>query len=57
MKIFSYILMVAILLILLSFSRIWPHTNMFGTERINSFEFFGGCWQGDVRMCDYDLFD
>ncbi len=45
------------LLISVGFLRVWSDTNIFGTTKINSFEYFGGCWQGDVRLCDYDPFD
>lgn len=54
-KILIFIILIAI--ILLGFIKIWPQYSIFGTQRINSFELLGGCWMGDVRVCDYDPFE
>ncbi|KKT42337.1 MAG: hypothetical protein UW30_C0001G0062 [Candidatus Giovannonibacteria bacterium GW2011_GWA2_44_13b] len=51
------ILIVFLTIFVLSLIRFWPTSNIFGESRINSLEYFGDCWQGDVRICDYDLFD
>ena len=54
----TFLLTLAMLVILaLGFVRLWPHANIFGTKKINTYEFLGGCWQGDVRVCDYDPFE
>ncbi|KKP56536.1 MAG: hypothetical protein UR50_C0002G0029 [Parcubacteria group bacterium GW2011_GWC1_34_10] len=51
------IVLILIFIFLLGFIPIWTHVNIFGSERINSYEFFGNCWLGDVRLCDYDPFN
>lgn len=51
------IIFVVILIVLFGFVPLWPHESMFGAGKINSYEFFGGCWRGDVRVCDYNPFD
>ena len=56
-KLIIIIIFILITLVLLGFARIWSQTNIFGTQRINTFEFFGKCWMGDVRVCDYDPLD
>lgn len=52
-----YILIILLIIFTLGSIRIWDHQNLFGTKKINTFEKFGNCWQGDVRVCDYDFFD
>ena len=51
------IFIVLLLLLILSLVPIWPVASIFGEWKINSLEYFGGCWQGDVRLCDYNPFD
>lgn len=51
------IILILIVLVALSFVRIWPNNNIFGTQKINTFELFGKCWMGDVRVCNYDPFN
>lgn len=50
-------LTIIIAILILGFLRVWTDTNIFGSQKINSYEYFLGCWQGDVRVCDYDPFD
>jgi branched-subunit amino acid transport protein AzlD len=50
-------LLVLVALIIIMFTRIWPHASLEGTRNINTLEFMGGCWMGDVRVCDYDPFE
>ena len=49
--------MVLLVLLILSLVPVWTTANIFGEQRINSIEYFGGCWQGDVRICNYNPFD
>jgi len=51
------VIIIAIGILILSLLPIWQHNNLFGGKRINSIEYFGNCWEGDVRLCDYNLFD
>ena len=51
------ILIILAIVFSLGFIRIWTTASLFGEWKINSYEHFGGCWQGDVRVCDYDPFE
>jgi len=53
----KWILLVFFALVIFGFIPLWDQTSLFGTRKINSYELFGGCWQGDVRLCDYNPFD
>ena len=48
---------VVLAIFVFGFVRIWPHANIFGVQKINTYEFLSGCWEGDVRVCDYDPFE
>jgi len=50
-------IVIAISILVLSLLPMWQHQNLFGSERINFLEHFGGCWEGDIRLCDYNPFD
>ncbi|MCI0619855.1 hypothetical protein L0Y40_02360 [Candidatus Wolfebacteria bacterium] len=51
------VVIIVVAVVVLGFVRTWPHTDLEGVRRINSYEFLGRCWQGDVRLCDFDPFD
>jgi len=51
------VLVAALVLFLLGFVRVWTDTNIFGKQKINSYEYFANCWMGDVRVCDLDPFN